>query len=701
LTKEIGKELGILIDAHIPKHLTSPPFMPPIFVGRQAELNTAHDRLLGGDNFLMLVNGQGGVGKTTFAAKYWARYEHEYAHLAFLYVENGITQALLSLAQVMGLKFTTEPIPHQLDLLVQAVTCLQKPCLLILDNANHEKDLLDNLHALRKCTNFHILLTSRLADLAYTAKYPLGTLDIAQARQLFKQHYPLLEATEAETRLFNDIYGAVAGNTLVLELMAKNLSNFNNVLKKRYSLQNLKDDLLQNLTRLSKSKAVQTEYQAKGTGIRNETPEAIILAMYDLTELSEAETALLSVLSVLPAENIEFATLEQLLGEDDLDQTLLSLAQKGWIEQTKTAFKTSPVVQGITRHQNQTRLWTDCEKMIDFLLEKLAYQGTHITGSTYEYAALYSYYAESISQYFEPHTDIAILLERIGEFYKITGNLTKALVLYERQNQIGKTLVAQQPQNPAYKNSLAISYEKLGLTHQDLGKTQEALQFFEMETKLFEELYDAFPTNETYKNSLAISYSRLGETHRDVGKTQEALQFFEKYNQLEKELYDAFPANMEYKNGLAISYERLGKTQASVGKTQEALQFFEKDAQLTKELYDAFPANVAYKNNLAISYSRLGNTHKDLGNTQKALQFFEKYNQLEKELHDAFPANVDFKNGLAISYLKLGGIQEELKDIPKAKQYYAQGHQLYQALVRDFPQYPAFQKNLRWVEARL
>ncbi|NJO03972.1 MAG: ATP-binding protein, partial [Bacteroidia bacterium] len=82
----------------IPKLLTPPPFQPPIFVGREAELQSVHDRLFSGDNFLMLVNGHGGIGKTTFASKYWDRYQDEYSHLAFLFVENGIANALLSLA---------------------------------------------------------------------------------------------------------------------------------------------------------------------------------------------------------------------------------------------------------------------------------------------------------------------------------------------------------------------------------------------------------------------------------------------------------------------------------------------------------------------------------------------------------------------------------------------------------------------------
>ncbi|TAE15782.1 MAG: hypothetical protein EAZ95_08410 [Bacteroidetes bacterium] len=102
LAKEIANTIGGQTDtdkdSKVPKFLTTAPFMPTIFVGRQAELEAVHHRLFGGENFLMLVNGQGGIGKTTFASKYWAQYQNEYSHLAFLYAENGIAQAILALS---------------------------------------------------------------------------------------------------------------------------------------------------------------------------------------------------------------------------------------------------------------------------------------------------------------------------------------------------------------------------------------------------------------------------------------------------------------------------------------------------------------------------------------------------------------------------------------------------------------------------
>jgi flagellar biosynthesis GTPase FlhF len=68
-----------------PNYLTLPPFNTKVFEGREKALQEVREKLLNG-NTILLINGQGGIGKTTFAAKYWRKYENEYQHLGVLYV---------------------------------------------------------------------------------------------------------------------------------------------------------------------------------------------------------------------------------------------------------------------------------------------------------------------------------------------------------------------------------------------------------------------------------------------------------------------------------------------------------------------------------------------------------------------------------------------------------------------------------------
>ena len=686
-------------DKKIPRHLGSLVSKPGLLLGREDDLHNIHQQLQSGQHFLFLVNGMGGMGKTTLAAEYYCRYLPQYTHLAWVFAETGITEALLTLNNKLKVDFPPAmPNSERVMLLMDALRELEGPALLVIDNANDLNELKKHDKILRACPNFRVLLTSRITEFEQASTYPISPLEKEKAAlQIFKTHYAAFEAQEIP--LFYEIYDAVQGNTLVLEVLAKNLQQHNNKLKKRYQLAELKLDLEKGLSYLSQSKEVDVEYQAKGTGLRHEKPAVILLAMYDLSELNREESQLLSNFAVLPAEYLTYVLLENLLPDRlELDQLLISLAQKGWLDKNMEgdAFRVNPVVQEVVRVKNE-ELLEDCRALIHSLNEKLEYQPGigHLLNASYAEAATYAILGESvISAPLASDFDVAILCERLGSYHSVLGNLPQALTFFEQYNILCKECYIAYPQNLEFKNGLAISYSKLGETYRALGNLQQALSFFEKYNELEKKLYIDFPQNVAFKNLLAISYQYLGITLSALGDLQQALSFFEKYNELEKELYSDFPQNVSFKNSLAISCQHLGITHSDLGNLPQTLSFFEQFNELAKELYADFPQNISFKNGLAVSYEKLGDTHSNLDNLQQALSFFEKSNELEKELYSDFPQNVSFKNGLAISYGKLGETQRALGNVQQALTFFEQFNELEKELYSDFPQNVSFKNGL-------
>jgi tetratricopeptide (TPR) repeat protein len=686
-----------------PKHLTTPPFQPEVFLGREDDLEALYNILFdnsnsssggkGADHILLLVNGQGGIGKTSLASKYYQQYQAKYHHLAWLLAEPSILEAILQLARPLKIDFPNEmPNEERLNELLREMANLDKPCLLILDNANDLSDLEKHYLILKKCANFHLLLTSRINEYEGANTYKVGALNKTDALTMFKKYYPKHQAEE--DILLENIYEAVGGNTLVLEILAKHLA-LSNKLKTNYSLQALYTDISQKGLLQVQGKALAVAWQAKDTALNKATPEELLSAIYDLSELTETEIALLSVLAVLPPENITFSSLEILLKSEDLEETLLSLNQQGWLDynEADTSFRCSPVVQEITRTKNQNRLWQACESLVSNLNDELHPDNIHI--ENFKYSSLYVRYAESILDYFKDiQYNLALLSERVGTYYTTIGNLENAFAYFEQCKNIAEKLVELEPNEPINKNELAISYSKLGETHTKLGNLDKALEFFEEETQLFEELYAAYPTQVSFKNGLAISYSKLGETHTKLGNLDKALQFFEERSRLGKELYEAYPNQVSFKNGLAISYSKLGDTHTNLGNLDKALEFFEEETQLFEELYAAYPNHVEFKNGLAISYEKLGDTHTKLGNLDKALEFFEEETQLFEELYAAYPNQVSFKNGLAISYEKLGDTHTKLGNLDKALEFFEEETQLFEELYEAYPNQVSFKNGL-------
>lgn len=690
---QIGKidtaHFHIYGDRSIKKHLTPPPFIPELFMGRELDLKTIYKKLFSGDNLLLLVNGQGGIGKTTLAAKYWEKYQDQYCHVAWVFAGNSLLDALLTLAQELELSFP-EAMPNveRLPLLLKALSNLNKPCLLVIDNANDLKDMEKNYLALRSCSNFHLLLTTRITEFEQAAFHQIQPLESKVAIDLFQTHYPKYQASEQP--VLEEILEAVGHNTLVIELLAKNLRNWNKH-KEQYSLAELLADLQKKgLLALSKTLDVKVGYQAKGAALRKERPEAIIAAMYDLGELNTGEKRLLAAFAVLPAEKIAYEVLRELLrpvelpqnklkksfwqrwfsfskpkpqkyqlSVADFEQGLQQLAQKGWLdyEEEEALYKVSPVVQEIVCKKNETLL-ADCEGLIDALIEKLDYEpGTgHFLNANYSQAAMFVRYGEMLVGCFaEVNDGIAILCERLGSFHQTRDNLPQALQFFERYKQLKKQLFEAYPDNKSFKNGLAISYEKLGQTHADLGNLAQALHFFNEGLAIGKELFNVNSSNVEFTYGLAMFHKKLGQLHMDFDNLELALKHYEEFHELSLILHEGTNSNsVDPINLLAISYEKLGVTFSAIGNQNKAIDFFEKGNKLFLQMTEVNPNNLDFKYGLAVSYANLSKEYLILENFQKAQDYAELDCDLSAKLTVEFSENITIKNGLAVSLANLG-----------------------------------------------
>jgi tetratricopeptide (TPR) repeat protein len=681
----------------IDHHLTPVPFRPDGFVGREVELETIKQHLEIGDRFLLLMSGEGGIGKTTLAAKYYFNRQTDYQHQAWLLSEKSITLALLRLEVPLGIVINpTDSLAQRLRQLIDAMNNLKGPSLLVIDNAN-EMDL-EEYKALRRLTHFHVLLTTRLPEFEQAECFRLQGLPWRVALGLFKKHFP--QHDPSEDGLFETLHQAVWGNTLVLELMAKNLRAVNKGrLRPRYRLSHLLADLAKkDLLQLSQTAAFVTDYHATDA-TKARTINEVVEAMYDLDPLSEAERALLSVLSVLPAERILLERLEALIPSEDLEPCLVALADKGWLDLDRVAlsFMVGPVVQAVTRAIQRERLFGDSKGLVKALNEKLLYHPAtgHFLNVTYPEAKEYARMGEAIVPCFaDPEDAIAVLCERLGNYYKTFGDLPQALEYYQNCNRLERELHSAFPDDVEYKNSFAVSFSKLGNIYSAFGDLQRALANYCELNILKKELYEAFQDNVDFKHGLAISFSKLGHIYTALNDLPEALNHFEKYNQLEKELHAAFPENVEFKHGLAISFQNMGNLHTALGDLTQALKYCEEYNRLEKEFSIIFPENEDFKHGLAVSFSLLGNVQTALGDLPNAWRQHELFNHLERELHLAFPDNVEFKHGLAVSYWKLGDLARKQNDPHIAKSHFQQAEQLWAALVEAAPAFVMFRNNL-------
>ncbi|MEM9546556.1 MAG: tetratricopeptide repeat protein [Bacteroidota bacterium] len=689
-------------DVKIPKALGGIPARPSVYIGRKNSTENIHKILSSNDHLLLLVNGQGGIGKTTMASQYYFDYLDYYKHLIWLVSESGIEEAILSIALSLRIRFQDNSSREQkIDEVVRRIAGLNKPVLLVIDNANDLSNLRASELLLRKFHNIHILLTSRIDNYPNFEVYPVKHLDKVSANKLFKKHFPRFKAEEQD--LLDQLLVAVGYNTLVIELLAKNLSEFNNALHDNYPLISLLEDIQQKgLLAISKSAKVSADYK-----MEHARPEDIIKAMYNISALAEDEKHILAIFALLPATSISYEYMKKFLPEmDELDRKLLKASQKGWIEfdSENRSFKTNPIISEIIRIQSKAELEEMIESLFNYFVDRLDYQPSvgHIEGDFNEIQQIVRLTETAIKHYDAVNFNKSIVLERLGNFYKTYGDLEKALGYFEEDLKLMQELHESHPSRTDFKNGLAISYAKLGETQSSLGNLEKALGYFEEYLKLMKELHESHPSHADFKNGLAISYTKLGETQSSLGNLEKALGYFEEYLKLMKELHESHLSHVDFKNGLAISHERLGSTHRSLGNLEKALDYFEEYLRLEKKLHEMYPENLDFKNGLAISYEKLGVTHSSLGHLKKALGYFEEEIVLFKELYERHPSNVRFKNGLAISFSKLGSLMfDKLNRKEEGKEYLIKCREIWKEMTEQYPMYQEFQNNYEWAVNKL
>jgi hypothetical protein len=170
---------------------------------------------------VVLVNGLGGIGKTTLVQVYISKYYDVYEHIAWITQssENIINDFIIADGLITNLKVeTVNKDTEQLfkEIIGNLKAVEEKPNLLIIDNAEqslkHYKDILPGGHR-----NWHLLITSREQITGFYPK-PLSFLSEKESIELFKKHYTYKMFNEWEIKELVEI---VDYHTLTIEILAK------------------------------------------------------------------------------------------------------------------------------------------------------------------------------------------------------------------------------------------------------------------------------------------------------------------------------------------------------------------------------------------------------------------------------------------------------------------------------------------------
>ncbi len=629
-------------------------------------MENIHKNLTENSGILLLVNGIGGIGKTTTAQAYVnsENYTKNYEHLAWITVisDNLKDEFTTQLSNSFTGYVFDEPqnLNAHFKQLIQHLNCNFKNTLLIIDNANNKQQLAE-LQQDFKNLGWTILITSR-AKLDNYETLPLEKLKPEFAYKLFTKHFKkridtslrtIVKQSDNDEKIIQNILEKIEYHSLLTVLLAKTAQN-NHILTLQKLLHLIENNQLSD-------EQLQININLQLTDDKKDFLEIkqlhkYIIAIFETNKLTEKEQHCLRMFSVFPAlRNIEFSLIAELFQtpeneKTELNNTLNSLDEKGWLTNQNTCYHIHPLIQNVSWTQLKPTP-ENCLNIIKGFIKIIDYDEFTSPITKKEWLPFGESLDNCFNQYvdnflknknienIEPIIRLANSFNNYSLIYRYLGNFQKAREFQLKVIEINEKVLDKNHPN------LASSYNNLSLVYSDLDNLQKALEFQSKTTAIFEKVFDKEHPN------LATSYNNLSVIYSSLDDLQKALEFQLKAIEIREKVLDK-----EHPD-LATSYNNLSAIYSKLSDLQKALEFQMKVIEINEKVLD--------KNHpdLATSYNNLSLIYEHLSDLQKAMEFQMKAIEIkEKALDKNHP-------DLAISYNNLATIFYEKKDKIQAQDY--------------------------------
>ncbi len=489
----------------IPRQLT--PYLPidpqEDCLGREEDLKTLAAKLDQSQK-VVVVNGLGGIGKTTLAKAWFQSAITAYDH--FLWIElsgnddrpeqrsTSFVETIAwhpTLSTNLHLEFgEKEPPEARFQAIMNALRQLKGRNLFVVDNAGPEMEQPAMRAQLPLPPGWRVLLTSRNRLNGYEPM-PLDRLSPEAAAQLFQKHYTGPCPPEALDELLRE----VDCHTLTVELLAKTLQNHFGSLS------------LSELTAKMKRRQLADPELQRRIAL-NHSPEETevyvhLLTAFDCSGLEAAERRLLAQFTSLPPGGAYTAAqLEEWLKIETKDRRALhemlnGLDRKGWLTRNPDG--------GFGLHRMmQQAVWYQLKpgmEELGVLVE--TFKGKLDFDVSTNYTLLFPWipFADQILAVLEEnesgHEKVSELMNNLGVVYRNLGQ-------YERARDLLEAALASVVKNfgPDHPN-VAVRQINLGAVFVHTDEKEKAKEMFEQAYRLFQKLLgEQHPNTQTAKEWL-------------------------------------------------------------------------------------------------------------------------------------------------------------------------------------------------------
>ena len=202
--------------------------------------------------------------------------------------------------------------------------------------------------------------------------------------------------------------------------------------------------------------------------------------------------------------------------------------------------------------------------------------------------------------------DQAVILNRIGDIARISGNLQGALNAYRLSLDITERLVNLIPNETVLRFDMAVCHNKIGHAQWLANDLAGALASFDVALQIDEGLLAKEPDSVEYLRHTTVNLNWIGDVKRATGKPDQALEYYRRSHMISEKLMARDPGNTLYRNDLASNFTKIGQAKWLLGDLDGSLDAYQSSLAIAEYLAGLDPSNAEWQRNLSIAHNQAG-----------------------------------------------------------------------------------------------
>jgi len=283
--------------------------------------------------------------------------------------------------------------------------------------------------------------------------------------------------------------------------------------------------------------------------------------------------------------------------------------------------------------------------------------------------------------------ELASARSNVAQISSVTGSTTDAIKQFEQAVTLWDDVVATQPANLVYRESLARTLNEQGLLMMRLqGRRDEALRIFRRAQNLIEPLV-ADSHSVTAEQELGVVLLNIAEIERVRGQPKEAIESIQRSLAIESKRVAHDPGSLDSLISMAKAHALLGQilvtqpegAEPALTEYQQAVELLEKINHDHRELSDQ-----AFE--LALFLGDLSTLQQMAGKLDSALASVRKAVEISERLERQYPGVLNYEGCLASTYNLISDVHRHRREPDEAIAFAQKAQTLLERLIALHPE---------------